>query len=1400
MYSPKNNSNQLNQIRKTELITALSSLPPQWQLTPVGSNKAPYRKAWQSETLERSAIATEIKSGRAKGYGLLTGTKCGGILAIDADGEAAHELLARHGELPPTVAFTSGKPGRCQYLFRVEQEYWDIIKTTKLNTGVKGDDGKDQLLELRWDGCQSVLPPSVHPQTGRYQWVNSPDSVEIAECPIWVIDLMLNSEAPHNRELIPDSEAPRNRELTPNGEAPRNRVLTSNSEAPRNRELIPDSEAPRNRELSNRELIPDSEAPRNRELSNRELIPDSEAPHNRKLTPNNEAPHNRELTPNNEASHNRELTPNRELIPDSEVARNRELTPNNKAPRNRELTSNRELIPDSEAPHNRELTPNSKEQPESASARYKKITVPVPACIPLKECLAKKSRSLLNGVSEGGRNDAAAKLARDLIGTANYLQASCQAFDGDPRQMLEDFAQRCNPPLPEREVETIWKSAQGSSATPACTPEGVENCVRGWYWNNCVTPNVGSDSIKPVSHEAAKPKMGLQEAANKAREILASGMSELSVNIELEQVRQRTGMGDYSWEHKIIKPLRKSMDAERFKLELLGLLQMEDAVERCRQIALLAPKYSMGAGTIKEAMAAMKQRTQAPKAEVLALDDLFSSETEAMDWVVPGLLPVGETVLLCALPKAGKSKLAVDLSFCVATGESRFLGQETKHGKVLLIAPDASKQSLKHELARRGFRISDKNLHIIPRWSIDQMAVLEAELENFRPDLVVIDSLKKITAGKEISENSAEFADNIIALNDMLTRYRAAGILVHHANKGADAIGVERARGSTAIVGACWGVWMLDRIPKPDPNNAKRMIVDPKDPKRILTATSRDSEGTTLNIEFNAENNSWEFMGEVGIEEPEARQQQSHRERIMNVLLANPKELSGPEIMELLGVTREQRGTIYSELGRMENKRLISSKPAPGDKRYNLYSLPKFNQSGVTDTVTVDRKKSLPPPPPTLSVSVAEHCSENHIQQGLDNSQQNSQQVVSPKIECDSSQNAELPTNNGIDSIVSREAVSQGGGGVKPILEPSSVTVLTHELTQELEPQHQVAETGAGEIETGVGEIETGVGEIETGVGEIETGVGEIETGVGEIETDAGEIEIGAGEIETDAGEIETDAGEQSTLAHDYARRIEAAIGFNSPAVSACINIDLCEDIAANKIIEALVVSIVSDERYQVFKSLVAKQTLIASTVEPATELGLNEAEVELVEFAQLAIADNDSAFVKDVQSVIKEVCDSGAADREKVWGALTRASQATFTALLKSQPESEPFAQEQPHAPSEPQPQALSEPRAEEEPQTPSEPRALKESEPEQPAAKPIAQEPEQAPLIDPSDAELIRDIASIWWEQFGEISPSHRININLMVSKYSVAWIAQWLTTESEHLVRDRISDLLRRVNRPD
>jgi hypothetical protein len=123
-------------------------------------------------------------------------------------------------------------------------------------------------------------------------------------------------------------------------------------------------------------------------------------------------------------------------------------------------------------------------------SRYQDISVPVPESVPLEVCLSKDSRALLeSGVSQGGRNTNGAKLARDLIGTASHLQGIGQRFVGDPRLMLDDYAARCNPPVLAKEVEAIWKSALKDRPGPSCTPDGVEACVRGWYWNNHVLPN-----------------------------------------------------------------------------------------------------------------------------------------------------------------------------------------------------------------------------------------------------------------------------------------------------------------------------------------------------------------------------------------------------------------------------------------------------------------------------------------------------------------------------------------------------------------------------------------------------------------------------------------------------------------------------------------------------------------------------------------------------------------------------------------------------------------------------------------------------------------------------------------------------------------------------------------------
>jgi hypothetical protein len=122
-------------------------------------------------------------------------------MALDQDGEGAADKikeLAAGEALPKTVAFASGRRGRCQYLFLVPEEYFDAIHTKKIKTGVKGEDGKEEQLEFRWSNLQSVLPPSVHPTTGEYYWVEgcAIDETEIAIASNWVIEQMLIDPTP----------------------------------------------------------------------------------------------------------------------------------------------------------------------------------------------------------------------------------------------------------------------------------------------------------------------------------------------------------------------------------------------------------------------------------------------------------------------------------------------------------------------------------------------------------------------------------------------------------------------------------------------------------------------------------------------------------------------------------------------------------------------------------------------------------------------------------------------------------------------------------------------------------------------------------------------------------------------------------------------------------------------------------------------------------------------------------------------------------------------------------------------------------------------------------------------------------------------------------------------------
>jgi Bifunctional DNA primase/polymerase, N-terminal len=371
----------LQSAKTNQLIAALYALPQDWQLTPLGKKdktgkpdpKAPYLKKWSTTDIDRQAIERDITSGRAIGFGLKLG---GELVAIDFDGQSAIDYwVERFGDIPHTVTWTSGKDGRFQALFTLPPADRTEVKPKKISTGTA------EQLEFRYTSHQSVLPPSPHPETDGYVWVNSPSDTSIAQLPQAAIDFWVESLAVSFEPLV---------------------------------------------------------------------IGDRIA-----------------------------------------AAKTYDLQPTTCPP------------------------------------------------IPLENCLAKSNRELLNGVSQGLRNESGAKLARDLIGSENHLRALGVGFTGDAIELFDLFASRCSPPISTGESITIWKSAERDRPQPSCKADGIANILTAWERKY--------SSTKPMNKtetNGTKPHGSIQLEQMPSVENVAPNAENTSPSVQNPPKENRKSVGD----------------------------------------------------------------------------------------------------------------------------------------------------------------------------------------------------------------------------------------------------------------------------------------------------------------------------------------------------------------------------------------------------------------------------------------------------------------------------------------------------------------------------------------------------------------------------------------------------------------------------------------------------------------------------------------------------------------------------------------------------------------------------------------------------------------------------------------------------------------------------------------
>lgn len=198
------------------LIEALETIPWYWKLTPT-IHKVSQGYNWQqfpfsaielkSQLIRRGKVAVFNRNGKRyeiqpTGIALILGKQFNDefLLTIDCDGKAAYHKLIEincgnhktqnpleiaHDYLPPTAAWTSGKPYRAQYLYKLPLTHrWrsQIIKTAN----------KSQVLEFRGTNMLSVIPPSLHPEGRKYQFLSywNINNLHAANAPQWIIKIL----------------------------------------------------------------------------------------------------------------------------------------------------------------------------------------------------------------------------------------------------------------------------------------------------------------------------------------------------------------------------------------------------------------------------------------------------------------------------------------------------------------------------------------------------------------------------------------------------------------------------------------------------------------------------------------------------------------------------------------------------------------------------------------------------------------------------------------------------------------------------------------------------------------------------------------------------------------------------------------------------------------------------------------------------------------------------------------------------------------------------------------------------------------------------------------------------------------------------------------------------------
>jgi RecA-family ATPase len=291
--------------------------------------------------------------------------------------------------------------------------------------------------------------------------------------------------------------------------------------------------------------------------------------------------------------------------------------------------------------------------------------------------------------------------------------------------------------------------------------------------------------------------------------------------------------------------------------------------------------------------------------KLISASELMTKEIPPINWIVPGLLPEGLSIL-AGKPKSGKSLFALNLAISVSTGSSFLSNFKSNRNSVLYVAYEDNERRIKDRLSDM-LSESNSETDLSQLFFFDDFKYQKLDIQGFEQlknivdenptiKLIIIDTLGSAVSGsgKNLGMSYLEDYDLWSKFQKFALNKRLSFLFIHHTRKMKADYVFDEISGTRGLTGAA-GV---------------NIVLESKPNISYLHTQGRDIEESKYEIKLDKDTLTWQYIGEKsGLTiSPE-------RQEIINLLSDIPgNELKAKEISEKLSKDSESTRQLLSSM------------------------------------------------------------------------------------------------------------------------------------------------------------------------------------------------------------------------------------------------------------------------------------------------------------------------------------------------------------------------------------------------------------------------------------------------------------------------------------------------------